>query len=87
MSQKKVDEYKREKANRDKSIKREKKILLLEKIAGVVVCLLAVVWIGYSAYGKMTENQETQTTQTEMDVSAINDYTNELAESLTSESE
>ena len=57
---------------------------MLEKAAAIVVCLLAVAWVGYSAYGKVTENQETQTTQTEMDVSAINDYTNELAEELTS---
>ena len=70
---------------KDKKIaKKEKRMLMLEKAAAIVVCLLAVAWVGYSAYGKVTENQETQTTQTEMDVSAINDYTNELAEELTS---
>ncbi|HIV34023.1 MAG TPA: hypothetical protein IAA11_02090 [Candidatus Blautia intestinigallinarum] len=84
MSQKKVDEYKKKKANRSKIAKKEKRMLMLEKAAAIVVCLLAVAWVGYSAYGKVTENQETQTTQTEMDVSAINDYTNELAEELTS---
>ena len=84
MSQKKVDEYKKKKANRSKIAKKEKRMLMLEKAAAIVVCLMAVAWVGYSAYGKVTENQETQTTQTEMDVSAINDYTNELAEELTS---
>ena len=84
MSQKKVDEYKKKKANRSKIAKKEKRMLMLEKAAAIVVCLLAVAWVGYSAYGKVTENRETQTTQTEMDVSAINDYTNELAEELTS---
>ena len=84
MSQKKVDEYKKKKANRSKIAKKEKRMLMLEKAAAIVVCLLAVAWVGYSAYGKVTENQETQTSQTEMDVSAINDYTNELAEELTS---
>ena len=84
MSQKKVDEYKKKKANRSKIAKKEKRMLMLEKAAAIVVCLLAVAWVGYSAYGKVTENQETQTTQTEMDLSAINDYTNELAEELTS---
>ena len=84
MSQKKVAEYKTKKANRSKIAKKEKRMLMLEKAAAIVVCLLAVAWVGYSAYGKVTENQETQTTQTEMDVSAINDYTNELAEELTS---
>lgn len=85
MSQKKVDEYKKNKVNRDKIAKKEKRMLFLEKTVGIVVCLLAVAWIGYSAYGKITENQETQTTQTEMDVSAINNYTSELAQELTSE--
>ncbi len=85
MSQKKVDAYKKRKAEREKVEKKEKRILFLEKTAGILVCLLAVVWIGYSAYGKMNENQETQTTQTQMDVSAIDAYTDELAQTVTSE--
>ena len=55
MSQKKVDAYKVQKANRDKIIKREKRILMLEKLAGIVICLAAVAWIGFSVYGKVTE--------------------------------
>ena len=85
MSQKKVDAYKKRQAEREKVEKKEKGILFLEKTAGILVCLVAVVWIGYSAYGKMNENQETQTTQTQMDVSAIDAYTDELAQAVTSE--
>lgn len=55
MSQKKVDAYKAEKANREKIMKREKLILNLEKLAALVVCIVAVCWIGYSVYGKVTE--------------------------------
>ena len=51
MSQKKVDAYKAEKANREKIMKREKLILNLEKLAALVVCIVAVCWIGYSVYG------------------------------------
>ena len=64
MSQKKVDAYKAEKANREKIMKREKLILRLEKLAALVVCIVAVCWIGYSVYGKVTEGQEDVQTET-----------------------
>ena len=71
MSQKKVDAYKQKKANRDKIIKKEKRILFLEKAAGVMICLAVVVWLGYSVYGKVTQQEETKTTETVMDASAV----------------
>ena len=43
MSQKKVDAYKAEKANREKLMKKEKLVLRLEKLAALVVCVVAVV--------------------------------------------
>ena len=55
MSQKKVDAYKAEKANREKIMKKEKLILTIEKLAALVACMVAVCWIGYSVYGKVTE--------------------------------
>lgn len=78
MSQKKVDAYKKEKANRDKIIKKEKRILLIEKIVGLVVCLAAVCWIGYSVYAKVTANQEVVIKDTVMDTSALDDYVSGL---------
>ena len=80
MSQKKVDAYKAEKANREKIMKREKLILNLEKLAALVVCIVAVCWIGYSVYGKVTEGQETVQTETVMDTSALDSYLNGLSE-------
>ena len=71
MSQKKVDAYKAEKANREKIMKKEKLILTMEKLAALVACMVAVCWIGYSVYGKVTEGQETVTTETVMDLSLI----------------
>ena len=47
MSQKKVDAYKAEKANREKIMKKKRAILNLEKLAALVVCIVAVCWIGY----------------------------------------
>ena len=78
MSQKKVDAYKKEKANRDKIIKREKRILLVEKTVGLLVCLAAVCWIGYSVYSKVTANQEVVVKDTVMDTSALDDYVSGL---------
>ena len=79
MSQKKVDAYKAEKANRDKIMKKEKLILTLEKLAALVLCIVAVCWIGYSVYGKVTEGQENVTQETVMDTSALDSYLNGLS--------
>lgn len=79
MSQKKVDAYKQEKANREKLIKREKRILMLEKLAALLVCLVAVCWIGYSVYSKATADQEVVKQETVMDTSALDDYVSGLS--------
>lgn len=78
MSQKKVDAYKEKKANREKIMKKEKMILNLEKLAGLVVCLVAVCWIGFSVYGKVAESQENVKTETVMDTSALDSYLSDL---------
>lgn len=78
MSQKKVDAYKQKKANRDKLIKKEKRILMLEKLAALVVCLAAVCWIGFSVYNKVTADQEAVVKNTVMDTSALDDYLTEI---------
>ena len=79
MSQKKVDAYKAEKANREKIMKKEKLCLTIAKLAALVGCMVAVCWIGYSVYGKVTEGQETVTTETVMDTSALDSYLNGLS--------
>ena len=79
MSQKKVDAYKAEKANREKIMKKEKLIFTLEKLAALVLCIVAVCWIGYSVYGKVTEGQEDVKTETVMDTSALDSYLNGLS--------
>ena len=42
MSQKKVDAYKAEKANREKIMKKEKRVLRLEKLIALAFCIVAV---------------------------------------------
>ena len=79
MSQKKVDAYKAEKANRDKIMKKEKLVLTLEKLAALVLCIVAVCWIGYSVYVKVTAGQENVTQETVMDTSALDSYLNGIS--------
>lgn len=50
MSQAKVDQYKKDKANRQKIIKKQKRMHRLEMAAITLVCVLVVGWIGYSVY-------------------------------------
>lgn len=78
MSQKKVDAYKKEKANREKLIKKEKRILMLEKLAGIAVCVVAVCWIGFSVYDKSQEDKETVVQETEIDTAALDEYLSSL---------
>ncbi|MDO4602019.1 MAG: hypothetical protein Q4B37_07085 [Eubacteriales bacterium] len=78
MSQKKVDSYKKEKANREKLIKKEKRILMLEKLAGIAICAAVVCWIGFSIYDKTQENKEAVVQETEIDTAALDEYLSSL---------
>ena len=76
MSQAKVDQHKKEKANRKKEMRREK----LERIAvgalGVVIVAAICVWIGYSVYGKATGNTAANSENSTVTVNtdAVDDY-------------
>ncbi len=63
MSQAKVDRYKKEKANRKKIMKKEKRLLNLEKLGGCILCAAVIFWAGYSIY-HYTPNPGTDTTET-----------------------
>lgn len=83
MSQEKVDKYKQQKANRTKLQKKEKRTLFFEKLAIGAVCIAAVAWIGYSAYGvavRPDPEAEQEKTTTEMDLTAVSDYLSGLSE-------
>lgn len=79
MSQKKVDEYKERKVNREKIYKKEKRILMMEKLVGLAICLVAVVWIGYSVYGQYQRNLQENPETTMINMSAIDDYMSGLS--------
>ena len=78
MSQEKVDRYKEKKARRREIYKKEKRLLALEKFAGVLICAVLVVWVGYSVYGKITAVQNEKVQETVMDTAAIDNYLADL---------
>lgn len=72
MSQAKVDRYKKEKANRKKTMRREKIGSILRRCAYTVVGLALVAWIGYSGYNTYTSNKTTE--EVEIDYTAVSNY-------------
>ena len=78
MSQKKVDAYKKEKANRGKNLQKEKRMQKVQKLVGVVIGLAVVCWVGFSVYGKYQDAQDAIVTEVEMDTTAIDDYVSEV---------
>lgn len=77
MSQAKVDQYKKEKANRKKTIARDR-IKRRCAVGAVWVVLIAIVgWAGTSVY-TLYENSKPAQTYT-ADTTAISEYLNDLA--------
>ncbi len=76
MSQKKVDMYKEQKANRKNIIKKEKRTALLEKVVGVLVLAAAIGWIGFSVHTKVTDKGDVpaEVEETVVDMSALDNY-------------
>lgn len=76
MSQAKVDQYKKEKANRKETLAKEKRVKKITKLcAGVVVAALAV-WIGVSTVDAVKENRPVKTIYCE--TAELDDYINGL---------
>ena len=74
MSQEKVDRYKKEKANHEKTMKKEKMIRRIEYgLTGLVLCGL-VVWCGFSVYQKAAEAKASEVTVYEINTQAMDDY-------------
>ena len=76
MSQKKVDYYKEQKANRSKIIRKEKRILLLEKVIASLIGIGLVVWVGFSVYNKANDISEAsrEVVTTQINVAALDSY-------------
>ncbi len=86
MSQEKVNRYKKDKANRQKIMKREKIIRRLEITIAAVVVVGLLIWFGTAVYQNSVavaeDNADTVTTS--LDVSAMDEYLTGLTTSSTS---
>ena len=78
MSQAKVDRYKQEKANRKKTVAKERMQRKITAIVGWVVALAIVAWAGVSGYN-IYENSRPEKNYV-VDTSAITDYLETLEE-------
>ena len=72
MSQQKVDRYKKEKYSRKQQLQKEKRQLLIYRIAGGIAAIAIVGWIGFSVYSRVEENKPVPYTEVSLD--AISEY-------------
>ena len=72
MSQAKVEQYKKDKANRKKTMKKEKMQRIAGRICACVILVVIVGWAGYTGYQYYEQNRPTKTICA--DTNAISDY-------------
>ncbi|MGO5051933.1 hypothetical protein ACTQ6A_05350 [Lachnospiraceae bacterium LCP25S3_G4] len=76
MSQEKVDRYKKEKANRKKSMQKEKIMSVVRKCTLAIAGLVIVGWLGYSGYNTYESKQPRGTV--EVNYTAVQEYVSGL---------
>lgn len=72
MSQKKVDQYKYEKAHRKEIMKKQKRMSLVRRTVVGILTLALVGWLGYSAVNKYQDSQPREAYEVNYD--AVNEY-------------
>lgn len=84
MSQEKVDRYKKEKANRQKIMRREKWMRRLEYTATVLVLGGLIVWFSMAVYSNVKAKQESErvATTTTINVTELQNYLSEISASV-----
>ena len=78
MSQEKVNRYKEEKANRKQLMEKQKKQKALRKVAGIVIAVVLIGWVGYSAVDAYQESRPRD--GVEVDYTAVDEYLQTIAE-------
>ena len=84
MSQEKVDKYKKEKASRQKIMRREKWLFRLECTATVLALGGLIAWFSMAVYSNVQAQRESEreAVTTTMNVTGIQDYLSEISSSL-----
>ena len=83
MSQAKVDQYKKEKANRKETMAKEKRQKLIMKVCSGAVLLVLFGWIGISTVDFVYESRPKE--KIYVDTAEIDNYLNSLYEEETTE--
>ena len=78
MSQAKVDQYKKEKANRKETMAKEKRQRMISRICWSVVGVVLVAWIGVSTVNFIQDNRPVETIY--VDTAEIDGYLKTLYE-------
>ena len=76
MSQAKVDQHKKEKANRKKEMRKEKSERAAVAIGGIVIAAAICVWIGFSVSNQTNGSDATDASASAVEVNtdAVDDY-------------
>ena len=84
MSQEKVDKYKKEKANRQQLMRREKWLFRLECTATVLVLCGLIAWFSMAVYSNVQAKRESEreAVTTTMNVTGIQNYLSDINASL-----
>lgn len=72
MSQKKVDQYKYEKAHRKEIMQKQKKKDAVRRVVIGVLAVVLVAWLGYSAVNQYQDSQPREAY--EVDYTAVSEY-------------
>ena len=78
MSQAKVDQYKKEKANRKETMAKEKRKRMISRICWGVAGVVLVGWIGVSSVNSIKDNRPVETIY--VDTAELDGYLNSLYE-------
>jgi hypothetical protein len=87
MSQKKVDEYKKQKQNRQQIMRRERRVRRLEITAIVVILAGLISWFSVAVYHQASEEKKASATAETIDLNLddIQDYLQDLSSSATAD--
>lgn len=77
MSQEKVDRYKQEKANRKKTMHRQRVMGVVRKCVLALAAVALIGWLGFSAYDIYDSNKERPVAEVNYD--GVMDYLNNLS--------
>jgi len=78
MSQAKVDQYKKEKANRKETMAKEKRKRMISRICWSAAGVVLVAWIGVSSVNFIKDNRPVETIY--VDTAELDGYLNSLYE-------